>query len=148
MHYPPFDIRMKTVGGNRLIFDNIRKIWLKLTPEEWVRQNFVLYLTEVMKYPSSLIALEKKIMVGELMRRFDILIYDPDFRPWMLVECKAMEIPLTPSVLDQVLRYNISVPVAYLVITNGNYCMPFKKANGTLEIMEDLPLFGEKAGNL
>jgi len=82
------------------------------------------------------------------MQSYGNSAYSLRFRPWMLVECKAMEIPLTPSVLDQVLRYNISVPVAYLVITNGNYCMPFKKANGTLEIMEDLPLFGEKAGNL
>ncbi len=143
MEYPSFNIRMKTEEGNRLIFDNIRKIWLKMTPEEWVRQNFVLYLTEVMHYPSTLIALEKKLMLGELVRRFDILVYDTNHHPWMMIECKAMDIPLTPSVLEQVLRYNISIPVPYMVITNGNFCMPFQKKEGRLELLEELPAFGE-----
>lgn len=144
MLYPSFDFRMKTENGKRFIFDNIRKIWLILTPEEWVRQNFIRYLTDVMQYPVTLIALEKQIKLGTLNKRFDILVYDSSHRPWMIVECKSMDISLTPSVLDQVLSYNLSVPVNYLVITNGKYCMPFEKLEGKLVLLEKIPIHTAK----
>ncbi|MEI9943045.1 MAG: type I restriction enzyme HsdR N-terminal domain-containing protein [Chitinophagaceae bacterium] len=89
--------------------------------EEWVRQNFIQYLIQVKKYPSSLIALEKMIELGELKKRFDILVYDTDHKPWMIVECKASSVELNETVLHQLLRYNISMPAEYLIITNGEY---------------------------
>ena len=135
--------RVRIKNNRDLIFDEIRKTWLLLTPEEWVRQNFVQYLLGSKKYPSTLIALEKKILVGEMTKRFDILIYDASHRPWMMVECKSMNIALTPEVLNQVLRYNIAVPVKYLVITNGSYCMAFEKNGPALLTLEELPSFGE-----
>src|SRR5688572_14788705 len=119
INYPEPAFRIKQESGKDLLFDPLRKKWIILTPEEWVRQNFVQYLLQVKNYPASLVAMEKKIKLGELTKRFDILVYDNDHRPWMMIECKAREIRLEPKVLDQVLRYNISVPVRYLVVTNG-----------------------------
>ncbi|MBA4166551.1 MAG: type I restriction enzyme HsdR N-terminal domain-containing protein, partial [Chitinophagaceae bacterium] len=130
--YPDHPFRIKNDNNKELIFDEIRKTWLLLTPEEWVRQNFVHYLLKVKKYPSALVALEKKIMVGEMIKRFDILIYNNDHRPWLMVECKSMDVALKEEVLNQVLRYNIAMPVNYLVITNGTSCMAFKKENRQL----------------
>jgi hypothetical protein len=132
---------MRKENGREMIFDELRKTWLRLTPEEWVRQNFVRYLIESKKFPSSLVALEKKIMVGEMTKRFDILIYNNNHQPWMLVECKSTSIPLTEEVLNQVLRYNIAMPVSYLVITNGTSCMAFKKDGQQLLPLTEIPSF-------
>jgi hypothetical protein len=142
--YPDPDFRMKKEGEKEFIFDTIRKKWLLLTSEEWVRQNFVQYLIQKMKYPAALIALEKEIKLGDLKKRFDILIYDDDHQPWMMVECKGMEIKLGESVLQQVLRYNISVPVDNIVITNGTQCYAWKKKNDQLEVQSALPVHGSK----
>jgi hypothetical protein len=139
--YPSHEFRMKLEDGREMIFDDLRKVWLRLTPEEWVRQNFIRHLVSVRNYPSSLISLEKKIMVGEMIKRFDILIYDRDHHPWMMIECKSATVPLKEDVLNQVLRYNLAMPVRYLVITNGSECMGFKKENNTLESINELPEF-------
>lgn len=143
--YPDHPFRTRQQDGMQQVFDEIRKSWLKLTPEEWVRQNFIRYLVTVMQYPASLMALEKTITVGELMKRFDILMYDGNHRPWLLVECKAMEVPLTEQVLNQVLRYNIGVPVKFMVITNGTQCMAFEKRNMQLVPLDALPEFPGKS---
>lgn len=141
IEYPEYDFKVKPEDNYRLIFDEIRKTWLKLTPEEWVRQNFVRFLIDVKNYPSALIALEKKIIVGEMVKRFDILVYNTHHRPWMMVECKSMDVPLSKEVLNQVLRYNVSVPVQFLVITNGTHCMAFKKRNMQLVPLNEFPEF-------
>ena len=110
-----------------------------LTPEEWVRQNFLQYLTQTKKYPASLIAVEKEIKLGELKKRFDIVVYDKNSKPWMIVECKEMNVSLDKSVLDQILRYNISLDVPYLVITNGSYCMALKLNENLMQGIGVLP---------
>jgi hypothetical protein len=140
--YPSSPFRMKEEDGKEFIFDEFRRQWLRLTPEEWVRQNFLQYLLQIKKYPASLTAVEKEIRLGELKKRFDILVYDPNHQPWLMVECKGMDVILNQSVLQQVLRYNIAVPVPYLVITNGQYCAAFKKAEKQLEVLTALPDFG------
>src|SRR5215510_4005408 len=117
--YPEPDFRIKKENDKDWLFDPIRKKWLVLTPEEWVRQNFVQYLIQVKKYPAALIAQEKLIQVGELKKRFDILVYNDHHQPLMMVECKAPSVPLTETVLHQLLRYHIAVPTGLLVITNG-----------------------------
>ncbi|RYF80770.1 MAG: type I restriction enzyme HsdR N-terminal domain-containing protein, partial [Chitinophagaceae bacterium] len=89
VQFPEPQFKLKKEGDKRYIFDAIRKTWLLLTEEEWVRQNFVAYLTNIMKYPVSLIALEKEMALNGLKKRFDILVYDKKHRPWMMVECKA-----------------------------------------------------------
>jgi hypothetical protein len=117
--YPAFDFKIKGESGKEVIFDEIRKLWVKLTPEEWVRQNTIQYLLQSLHYPASLIAVEKELKLGELKKRFDVLVYNQQHQAWLMIECKAMDIALTESVLQQVLRYNIAIPVAYLFITNG-----------------------------
>lgn len=139
--YPKPDFRIKKEKGVAMIFDTFRKRWLVLTPEEWVRQNFLQYLVQEKKFPSSLIALEKRIQLVELTKRFDILIYDNNHRPFMMIECKAPEIKLDQSVLEQVLRYNISTPVDFLVITNGEMTFAWKKET-SLVALDEIPEFG------
>jgi hypothetical protein len=135
IEYPPYQPKIKKETNKEFIFDEFRKRWVVLTPEEWVRQNFLQYLTQIKKYPASLIAIEKEIKLGELKKRFDIVVYDAETKPWMIVECKEMNVALDKPVLEQVLRYNISLKVPYLVITNGSHCMAFSlKANKFSEI--------------
>ena len=139
IEYPPYQPKIKKEAGKEFIFDEVRKRWVMLTPEEWVRQNFLQYLVLVKKYPASLIAVEKEIELGEIKKRFDIVVYDKNHLPWMIIECKEMSVVLDKKVLDQVLRYNISLQVPYLVITNGSYCYAFAVANNKLEEIDDLP---------
>ncbi|MGZ5286951.1 MAG: type I restriction enzyme HsdR N-terminal domain-containing protein [Flavisolibacter sp.] len=139
VQYPPPQFRIKKEGGRQYIFDIIRKNWMLLTEEEWVRQNFVNYLVHTLHYPSTLIALEKEIMLNDLKKRFDILVYDASHKPWMLVECKEPAVDLGENVLQQVLRYNMSVPVNYLVITNGQHTLGWKKEGTGLKLLDSMP---------
>jgi hypothetical protein len=138
VQYPEPQFRMKKENDKQYIFDAIRKSWLLLTEEEWVRQNFVSYLTTTLHYPSTVIAIEKEFSLNDLKKRFDILVYDGQHQPWMLVECKEPKVALNEDVLQQVLRYNISVPVKYIVITNGNTTVGWKK-EGELQLIPELP---------
>jgi hypothetical protein len=113
-----------------------------LTEEEWVRQCFVQYLVEFMHYPISLIAVEKELVLNGLKKRFDILVYNGDVKPWMLIECKAPEVDLDETVLHQVLRYQMSIPVPYLVITNGEQTYGWKNERSSLQLLESLPAWG------
>lgn len=141
IHYPQPEFKIEQRNGVPYIFDSIRKKWLVLQDEEWVRQNFVHFLIAVKKYPQSLIALEKEIKLGTLKKRFDILVYNQQHTPWMLIECKAPDINLTDEVLQQALRYNIVMPSQYLIITNGNYTFGWEKKNQQLVSIEALPEF-------
>lgn len=137
--YPAWQPKIKKDKDKEFIFDDIRKQWIMLTPEEWVRQNFLQYLIQVKKYPSSLIAVEKEIRLGDLVKRFDIVVYDSNTNPWMIVECKEMQVALTGAVLNQALRYNITLKVPYIVITNGSFCYGFALNSGGLLELNDLP---------
>ncbi|MDZ4809668.1 MAG: type I restriction enzyme HsdR N-terminal domain-containing protein [Bacteroidota bacterium] len=139
INYPEPGFRIKTDEEKDFIFDTLRKKWILLTPEEWVRQNFLQYLLQVKNYPASLIAIEKEIKLGELKKRFDMLVYDNNHQPWMMVECKAATIKLDDKVLEQILRYNISVPVRYLVVTNGSDCYAWSRSSGRLDLIEAIP---------
>lgn len=139
--YPEPGFKIKQEKGLDFIFDVIRKKWLLLTPEEWVRQNFVQYLVNERNYPATLIALEKEIRLGELKKRFDILVYDTSHQPLMIVECKGSGVSLNENVLQQALRYNISVPVELIIITNGNLTYGWKKKGNKLELISEIPQF-------
>jgi hypothetical protein len=144
IYYPHFAFKIKEEeSGKEFIFDEQRKQWLRLTEEEWVRQNFVQYLLQVKKYPSSYIAIEKKMKLGEMNKRFDILVFDKAAKPWMMIECKAMHKPLDKTVLWQALHYNLAIPVKYLVVTNGQQCHAYKKAPLDFEEMNVLPSYDE-----
>ncbi|HEX4956773.1 MAG TPA: type I restriction enzyme HsdR N-terminal domain-containing protein [Lacibacter sp.] len=137
--FPKPDFKIKEEAGKELIFDEIRKQWVRLTPEEWVRQNFIQYLIQTKNYPSALIGVEKEIKLGELKKRFDILVYDKNHQPWMMIECKAMDVELNADVLAQVIRYHAAVPVSFLVITNGSYTYVNAKEGNVLRSLSDLP---------
>ncbi|HEY0057657.1 MAG TPA: type I restriction enzyme HsdR N-terminal domain-containing protein, partial [Flavisolibacter sp.] len=126
-----------------MIFCVIRKRWLILTEEEWVRQNFVSFLIQIVGYPASLIAVEKELQLHELKKRFDILVYDPAHQPWMLIECKEPAQALSEQVLLQVMGYNLSIPVPYLVITNGSHTLGWKNEAGGLRQLQALPPWGK-----
>ena len=142
--YPEKKPTIKTENEKEFIFCMIRKRWISLTPEEWVRQNFLLYLTETLNYPSSLIAVEKQLMLGDVKKRFDIVIYNREAKPFMIVECKEMTVPLSGNILQQVFRYNINVKAAYVVVTNGSYCAGFEKKETQFYQLDSLPGFIKK----
>jgi hypothetical protein len=139
INYPQPAFRIKKEDNKEYIFDALRKKWLLLTPEEWVRQNFVQHLIIVKNYPPTVIALEKEIQLGELRKRFDVLVYDSNHQPWMMIECKAAEIKMNETVLQQVLRYNISVPVSFIIISNGNVTYGWQRKDGDIHLIEELP---------
>lgn len=140
IYYPTHSLKIKEPEkGKEEIWDEVRKAWVRLTPEEWVRQNFIQYLLQIKRYPASNIAVERKMKLGELSKRFDVLVFDRAAKPWMMVECKAMEEKLDSRVLWQVLRYHMAIPVKYLVITNGEECHAFSKGLIDFEEMTTLP---------
>lgn len=140
IQFPHYSFRIKEEDNKEFIFDEGRKKWVRLTPEEWVRQNFLQYLLQVKKFPVSIIAVEKEIQLAELKKRCDIVVHKEN-KPWMIVECKEMNVPLTEAVLSQILRYNMAIPAAYLVITNGSYSYAWQRMNNELNEIEDLPVW-------
>ena len=139
--YPSYQPKIKSVQEKEFIFDELRKQWTLLTPEEWVRQNFLQYLVQAKGYPSALIAIEKEIKLVDVVKRFDIVVYDYNSKPWMIVECKEMREALDEKVLQQVLRYNINLKASFVVITNGSYCYGFTGTGTKFSELENLPLF-------
>ena len=138
--YPSYPFKIETREDKEYIFDPLRKKWVRLTPEEWVRQNFLQYLIQVMQYPTALIAIEKEIQIGELKKRFDILVYKDD-HPWLLIECKEMNVPISESVMQQLLRYQITVQADYLIVTNGNETRGIGKENDQITVLNAIPSY-------
>lgn len=138
--YPSYPFKIETREDKEYIFDPLRKKWVRLTPEEWVRQNFLQYLLQVMHYPASLIAIEKEIQIGDLKKRFDILVYKND-HPWLLIECKEMNVPINESVMQQLLRYQITVQADYLIVTNGNETRGIGKENNKFTTLNTIPSY-------
>jgi hypothetical protein len=139
INYPEPEFTIKEDKGREVIFDLLRRKWVPLTPEEWVRQNFIQFLIKTHQYPATLIAIEKEIQLGELKKRFDILVYDKQHQPWMMVECKASSITLEEKVFEQLLRYNQAVPVSYMLITNGSYTYGWQKKGIELIDIDSVP---------
>jgi hypothetical protein len=141
IEYPPYQPKIKKEKNIEFIFDEIRKRWVVLTPEEWVRQNFLNYLIQTKKYPSTLIAVEKEIIINNLKKRFDIVVYDIHTIPWMLIECKEMEVTLTEKVLNQTLGYQSFLQCKYVVLTNGVNCIAFENTDNQFTTISELPDF-------
>jgi hypothetical protein len=138
IEYPAFPFRFKEEKGKEFIFDEIRKKWVRLTPEEWVRQNFIQYLLQKKKYPSSIIAVEKEIKLGDLKKRCDIVVYKSHL-PWMIIECKEQDVVLNDAVLRQMLRYNITLQSTILVVTNGSLSYAFSLGKDGAREIDMLP---------
>ena len=140
MDYPTPDFKTRThTSGRPEIFDEIRKRWVRLSPEEWVRQNVIRWMISVKGYPRAMVAVEKEIRLGSLRKKFDVLLYDRAHRPWLMVECKAMDVPLTQDVLMQVLSYNMAIPVSHMVIINGNECHIISRREGGVTWLDAWP---------
>lgn len=119
LDFPQFDFSIQEDEGKLTIFDALRKRFLILTPEEWVRQHMIAYLTKYQGFPKSLFALEKGLRYNQLQKRFDILVLDRNGRPFLLLECKAPEVQLSQKTLEQIATYNTKIGAPFLGITNG-----------------------------
>lgn len=136
--YPEENPKVRKKSEINEVFCSIRKRWVKLTKEEWVRQNFLLYLHQVCGYPPSLTAVERRLMVGKMTKRFDIVVFKED-RPFLIVECKEMNAPLDTSVMMQAMRYNSELQAPYLAITNGVYTYLFQQQGDTMDTIDRFP---------
>jgi len=119
LNLPTYPFKIKSSENKYFIFDIVRKKYVILTPEEWVRQHIIHYLIEEKNYPISLIAVEKKITVNKLAKRTDILVFNTKGNPHIIVECKAPSIKITQEAFDQIARYNLKLEANYLMVTNG-----------------------------
>ncbi len=124
LNLPEFNITVRKEEGKVLIFDIIRKKYIVLTPEEWVRQHFIHYLINHLNYPKALFRIEGSLTFNKLQKRSDIVIHDREGKPWMLVECKAPNIKLTQKAFNQVAVYNMTIGARFVAVTNGmvQYC--------------------------
>ncbi len=116
----------------------MRRRWLIITPEEWVRQNFILCLLSI-GFPASSISVEKKIQLSQVSKRYDIVVYNKNFEPWMVVECKEMRVALSQKTIEQVLFYNSQLQAKYLVIVNGIDCACFGREDANFVSLEQMP---------
>ncbi|NOY48333.1 MAG: type I restriction enzyme HsdR N-terminal domain-containing protein [Chlorobi bacterium] len=146
LNFPKFSFRFKNNENKPFIFDEIRKKFVALQPEEWVRQHCVQYLIREKKYPKSLINVEKELKINGLKKRYDIVIFNPDGSIFLIVECKAPKITINQTAFDQIARYNLALNAEYLMVTNGlnhYYCtMDFKEQR--YQFLKDIPDYNAK----
>jgi hypothetical protein len=138
LQYPSYPFKIKALHGKDQIFDPFRKTWVLLTPEEWVRQNLLQYLVQNLQYPASLIAVEKEIKLGELSKRFDIVVYKNEL-PWMIIECKEAKVALNEKTMLQILQYQQVLMAQYLFMSNGHETLGAKIESGKLQSLQNFP---------
>ena len=141
LNLPTYKFKIKSNENKYSIFDIVRKKYVFLTPEEWVRQHFIHFLIEEKKYPISLIAVEKKVTINNLTKRTDILIFNAEGSPNIIVECKAPSIKLNQETFDQIARYNLKLNANYLIVTNGleHFFCSMDKKNEQYLFLKDFP---------
>ena len=141
LNLPSYPIKIKEKGEKQLIFDFLRRKYVALTPEEWVRQHFVHFLVEHKGYPQALLANEVELKVGEKKLRCDTLLYNRELKPRMIIEYKAPTIQLQQKTFDQISAYNLLLKVDYLVISNGlqHYCCKMDYTQQRYSFLEQLP---------
>ncbi len=143
LNLPQYPLRIKHSADKQLVFDQIRKKHIILTPEEWVRQHFVNYLIHDLQYPKSLVKIESGLTVNKMGKRTDILVYNHDIEPHLLVECKAAQVNLNHETLEQLATYNRTIKAKYLVLTNGlkHYCCGMDYDLGSYQFQSTIPQF-------
>jgi hypothetical protein len=141
LNLPSYPFKLKSNENKTLIFDNFRKKYVVLTPEEWVRQHFATFLVEEKKYPVSLIALEKQLSINGLKKRTDIVVYNKKGLPEIIVECKAPHVTINQGTFDQIARYNLQLDANYLIVTNGisHYFCEVDCKNASYVFLKDIP---------
>lgn len=143
LNFPGYTFRVKNRKNSTLIFDEVRKKFVVLTPEEWVRQHVIQFLLQEKKYPFSHINVEKQIKLNGLVKRYDIVVFKPNGQLHILVECKAPEINISQSTFDQIAQYNFKLNAEYLMVTNGLshfYCKTDVQAE-KYQFMQEIPDF-------
>ncbi|MDE6085643.1 MAG: type I restriction enzyme HsdR N-terminal domain-containing protein [Muribaculaceae bacterium] len=140
---PPAPLRFRQEGGTVKVLDPLRRRFVALTPEEWVRQHFVHYLIAFRGYPVGLMGNELSVTLNGTSRRCDTVVYDREGKPWMIVEYKAADVPVTQAVFEQILRYNLVLKAPYLTVSNGMhiYCCHVDHVAGRYDFLDDLPAF-------
>jgi hypothetical protein len=143
LNFNPYDFRFRNTEGRISIFDEIRKKFIILTPEEWVRQNVVQYLLQEKKYPKSYINVEKVIKINGLVKRYDVVVFQPNGKLFLLVECKSTDIAINQTTFDQIARYNMVLESEYLMVTNGlnHYFCQMDYQNEKYNFLKELPAF-------
>ncbi len=143
LNLPNADLKIKLVEGTTQVFDAVRKKYLILTPEEWVRQHFIYFLNVEKKYPLGLMGVEKLVKYNNMLTRADIILYTTQGRPNMIVECKAPKVKITQDTFNQIAKYNSQLKVQYLVVTNGmkHFCCQMDYENNLISFLEDIPVF-------
>lgn len=141
LNLPSFGLKIKEENEIYYIFDQIRKKYLVLTPEEWVRQHLIHFLIEVKKYPGSLMKLEGGLKLNNLQKRSDILLFNKNGKKIILVECKAPAVKITQDTFDQIARYNFVHKVEWLLVSNGieHFCCRIDYDKKTYSFVEELP---------
>ena len=146
LNFPPYSFRLKNSENNTHIFDVIRKKFVVLQPEEWVRQHCIQYLLQEKNYPISLINVEKVVLISGLKKRYDIVVFNPDGSITLVVECKAPKVNISQSSFDQIARYNLALKAPYLMVTNGlnHYFCTMNHDLRNYEFLETLPNYNTK----
>ena len=145
LNLPTYSFKIKSDLQRKLIFDEFRKKYVVLTPEEWVRQNFMKFLVAEKSYPISLTAVEKKVDVNGLSQRFDAVVFNRKGQPSVIIEFKAPSVKISQEVFDQIARYNMSLKVDFLIVSNGlkHYCCKMDYEKNTYYFLKDIPDFSE-----
>lgn len=148
LNFPRFEFKLRNLNNRQEIFDPIRHKYVTLTPEEWVRQHLISYLTDIKGYPVSVIGVEKQLLLNKLPKRFDLVIFKRNGSPLVLVECKAPGVEITEKTFDQAARYNMLLQAEYFLITNGleHYTCRIDYVNKQYVFIEDIPHFDKLAG--
>jgi hypothetical protein len=145
LNLPEYEFRFRNATEHIEIFDSIRKKFVALTPEEWVRQNFLMYLVNELKYPVSLMAIEHNIIFNKMNKRTDITVFGQKGQAVMIIECKASNVTVNQNVFEQIARYNFVLKVPYLVVTNGiyHYCCKVDYINNEIYFLKNIPQYYE-----
>ena len=143
LNLPKYDFKVKIENGKKQIFDSVRKRFVALTPEEWVRQHFIQFLHRQKGFPLSLMGVEFSLKYNGMQKRADIICFKTDGKPFLLVECKSFSVSIQQKVFDQIARYNFNLQVPYLVVTNGidHFCCTLNEQKKTYEFIEEIPSF-------
>ncbi len=141
LNLPIYKFKIKSNENKYVIFDIIRKKYVSLTPEEWVRQHFIHFLIEEKNYPKSLISIEKKLIINGLTKRTDILVFNNHGLPNIIIECKAPSIKINQNTFDQIAQYNLNLDAKYLIVTNGleHFYCSMDKINEHYTFLKDIP---------
>ena len=143
LNLPKYDFKVKSEGGKKQIFDSVRKQFVALTPEEWVRQHFIQFLHQEKGFPLSLMGVEFPLQYNSMNKRADIICFQKEGKPMMLVECKSANVSISQKVFDQIARYNFDLRVQYLVVTNGlqHFCCEMNYKENSYRFLQEIPVF-------